>query len=184
MFTNRQRGTSASTLVEMLVSLAVGSIVGIAIMSFAFFTGRSFSALTNYNDLDDKSRNALDTLTRDIRQVIELDAFTSNAVATTLDLRATNGIISYVYSPTNRTLMRISATGDRSTLLAECDTLKFGLYQRNPVGGTYNQYPASTNNLSVTCKLIQVSWTCSRKILGNTMNSESVQTAKVVMRNQ
>ena len=168
----------------MMVSLAVGSIVGLSIMSFAFFTGRSFSALANYNDLDDKSRNALDIMTRDIRQVIELDSFASNSASTTIGLKATNGVISYVYSRTNRTLTRISATGDTNKLLSECDTLAFGLYQRNPVGGTYDQYPASTNNLALTCKLIQVSWTCSRKILGNTMNTESVQTAKVVIRNQ
>jgi hypothetical protein len=32
-------------------------------------------------------------------------------------------------------------------------------------------------------KLVDVSWLCSRKILGRKVNTESVQTAKIVMRN-
>ena len=34
-----------------------------------------------------------------------------------------------------------------------------------------------------TAKLIDVSWKCSRKIMGEKLNTESVQTAKIVIRN-
>ena len=33
-------------------------------------------------------------------------------------------------------------------------------------------------------KLIKLNWTCSRTILGQAVNTESVQTAKIVMRKQ
>ncbi len=48
-------------------------------------------------------------------------------------------------------------------------------------------YPA-TNSSGVydpsICKLINMSWKCSRTILGSKMNTESVQTAQVVLRNK
>ena len=66
-------------------------------------------------------------------------------------------------------------------LLTECDSLSFEIFQRNPIGGTYDQFPASS---PATAKLINVTWTCSRKILGTAMNTENVQTAKIVIRKQ
>ncbi|MBI4659259.1 MAG: hypothetical protein HY735_10495, partial [Verrucomicrobia bacterium] len=55
------------------------------------------------------------------------------------------------------------------------------IYQRNPIGGTYDQYPTGAAS---TCKLVQLRWICSRKILGVAKNTESVQSAKVVIRKQ
>ena len=56
------------------------------------------------------------------------------------------------------------------------------MFQRNPIGGTFDQF---TNTLTAaTCKLVQVSWVCSRKILQGKVNTESVQTSKIVIRKQ
>jgi prepilin-type N-terminal cleavage/methylation domain-containing protein len=56
------------TLVELLVAIAVGSLALTATMSLSLYSLRSFAALTNYVDLDNLSRNALDHMTREIRQ--------------------------------------------------------------------------------------------------------------------
>jgi hypothetical protein len=61
------------------------------------------------------------------------------------------------------------------------DYLTFQIYQRNTVANTYDQFPTGSVGL---CKLISVSWICSRTILGSKMNTESVQTAKIVIRKQ
>ena len=66
-------------------------------------------------------------------------------------------------------------------LLRDCNALTFAIFQRNPIGGSYDQYPTAT---SATCKLVQLNWICSRSILGVQVNSESVQSAKFVLRNQ
>ena len=55
------------------------------------------------------------------------------------------------------------------------------LGQRNPVGGSYDIYPAAT---AATAKVINVSWMCSRKIFGIKEDTESVQTARIVIRKQ
>ena len=70
---------------------------------------------------------------------------------------------------------------DAEPLLIECDYLHFGIFQRNPVGGTYDQYPAAT---PATCKLVQLRWLCSRDLIHSKFNTESVQSAKIVIRKQ
>jgi hypothetical protein len=165
------------TLVEIMVALAVASILLLAVATLGLYGGRSFAGLANYTDLDARSRHALDRLTKDVRQVNRLTASTS----TSLTFEDADGSsLQYVYSPDDRTLSRVKG-GVTEVLLTECDNLSFAIFQRNPINGTYNQYPTAS---PATTKLINVTWTCSRKILGNTMNTENVQTAKVVIRKQ
>ncbi len=170
---------SAFTLVEALVSLGIGSLLLLVICSLSFYSSRSFAAMANYADLDNVSRNALDIMTRDIRQVSRLVSFTTNVVRfEDFD----GGTLTFTYSPTARTLTR-NRNGNVEVLLTECDRLSFSIFQRNPIGGTYDQYPASESAPSL-CKLVQVNWTCSRQIFGKKVNTESVQTAKIVIRKQ
>src|SRR5688572_20271723 len=57
------------TLVEMLIAIGISGIVFTAIAMMIFFSGRSYAALANYVDLDNKSRKALDQMSKEIRQV-------------------------------------------------------------------------------------------------------------------
>jgi len=66
------------------------------------------------------------------------------------------------------------------TLLTECDFLQFNISQRTPSNGVFGFYPASRADL---CKLVDVSWRCSRTMLGKKLHTESVQTARIVIRN-
>ena len=175
--TTSTRNRAGFTLVEFLVTLAVSSLLFLAVAVLGLYAGRSYVGLLNYTDLDSSSRNALDRMTRDVRQVNQLTASTTNS----LTFEDWDGAqLRYVYSPSARTLSRIKgATTD--VLLTECNSVTFSIFQRNPIGGTYNQFPTGT---PATTKLINVTWRCSRKILGTTMNTENVQTAKIVIRKQ
>jgi len=169
------------TLVELLVAVALGGVVMTAVMTLAFFSARSFAAITNYVDLDNSSRNALDIMSREIRQADRLLSGDDHQLVFTHTDPVSGAAftISYIYNPDNRTLTRLRPGESRTVLLQECDFLKFSIFQRNPVGGTYDQYPTAN---PATCKLVQLSWVCSRTILGKQANTESVQSAKVVMR--
>ena len=173
---NRQAGV---TLLEVLVATAVGGVMLTALAMLVFYTGRSFAALANYVDLDAHSRNALDTMSREIRQTERLISGNS----TNLVFEESDGTeLSYTYDANARTLTRTKAgVADSQPLLKECDFLEFSLFQRNPVGGTYDQYPAATPS---TCKLIQLRWVCSRDLVTEKWNTESVQSAKIVIRKQ
>ncbi len=176
-----KRGRLAMTLVEMLVSVAIGSVVFMVVAMLSMFAARSFAALGNYADLDRASRNALDTLSHEIRQTRGLTSY--SPIALTFTDFDSNGL-SYVYDPNARTLTR-QKTNATTVLLKQCDYLNFDISQRNP-SNNFSFYPA-TNLLGkldpTLCKLVDVSWKCSRKILGAKINTESVQTAKIVIRN-
>jgi hypothetical protein len=174
--TKRRRG--GFTLTELLVTSVSGGLVLLALAALTFYTGRSFSSLANYVDLDNYSRKALDTMSREIRQTNKLLSATTNSL-TFQDYDG--GDLVYSYDANARTLTR-SKNGvvDSDPLLRECQFLQFLIFQRNPVAGTYNQWPTATAS---TCKLVQLKWICSRTVI-RTINTESVQSAKIVIRKQ
>lgn len=175
--TRAARGRAGSSLTEILLTAGLSSILFLMVGSFSLYVGRSFAGLANYADLDNASRRALDRMTKEIRQAISLTSYSATELVFD-DADATP--LRYIYSPSARTLTR-HKNGNNEVLLRECDYLNFSIYQRNPVGGSYDQYPAAS---PTTCKLINMSWVCSRSILGSLMNTESVQTAKIVIRKQ
>lgn len=178
--TSRRQRTGFS-LVEMMIAMAIASIIFAIVMSFSIYIARSFVATGNYADLDRASRNALDVMTRDIRESRALTAFATNKLTLTAN---DNSTLIFEFDPSAATLTRKTGT-TTTVLLSQCDLLKFAIYQRKPMAGL-TFYPA-TNGLGAAspsiAKLIDVSWRCSRKILGQKVNTESVQTAKIVMRN-
>ncbi len=167
------------TLMEVLIMSAIATVIIAAVMIFSLFATRSFIAMGNYNDLDRSSRNALDRLSREIRQTDGLTAYATNML-TFKDYDG--GTLVYQWTPpsgTNAGHLDRTKNSVTTTLLTQCDYLSFGISQRNPSNG-FSFYP--TTNLS-SVKLIDMNWRCSRKILQSKVNIESVQTAKIVMRN-
>src|SRR5438045_279185 len=72
--TNNQARCRGMTLVELVVAAGIGSIAMAAVMAFTLFSARSFAAVTNYVDLDMRSRSALDRMSQEIRQTDGLAA--------------------------------------------------------------------------------------------------------------
>lgn len=171
----RRRFSSGWTLPEMLVAVAVGGLVLAAVGKLTLFTARSFVAMGNYNDLDRASTFALDTMTRDIRMTRSLSSYATNKL---VFVDQDTNTLTYQYFPSSRELHRIKGGSDK-TLLKQCDYLFFEVSQRNP-SNNFSFFPVTTNS---TAKLVDVSWRCSRQIFGQKVNTESVQTAKIVIRN-
>jgi Tfp pilus assembly protein PilW len=179
MTSNARRQRAGMSLLEVMIASSLGMIALAAVGSLSLFTARSFVASGNYADLDRASFVALDTLSRDVRQSRALTEFTTNK----LTLKDNDNLaLIYEYKPSTGQFTR-QKNGTTTVLLNQCDVLKFAVYQRTPTNG-WNWYPlTSSSNVTATAKLIDVSWKCSRKILGAKVNTESVQTAKVVIRN-
>ena len=177
--TSTRRRQAGLTLIELLVGGAISSLVATGLAALVIFSNRSFAAMMNYVDLDHRSRMALDTMSRDIRQASRLMLCT----ATNLTFEDSDGgELRFVYDSAAGTLTRWkNGQTPAKPLLNECDYLSFSILQRNPIGGTYDQYPTASAD---TCKLVQLHWICSRKIFGAKVNTESVQSAKVVIRKQ
>jgi prepilin-type N-terminal cleavage/methylation domain-containing protein len=186
-------GCAGMTLVELLMAVGISGLVFAAVSILIFFSGRSYAALANYVDLDNKSRGALDRMSKEIRQV---DAVTSSGttnlptgqvVTNRLELSGTetNGspyTLTYDYNPSTQTLLRTKAGGSypgTTTLLTGCMYLNFGMYQRVPKTNSFDQFDAAD---LATCKVVQLDWICSRKIFNRTANTESIESARVVIR--
>jgi prepilin-type N-terminal cleavage/methylation domain-containing protein len=175
------------TLFEMLIAMGAGSLVFAAVGSMLMFSGKSTAALGNYVDLDWCSRNALDKMTTEMRQANRLTSFATNQLQfenVDVTTGATN-TLTYTYNATAGTLTR--STGTQTDILLKgivTNSLHFAIYQRCPVPETWDQYQLSNTTQVALCKVVQLSWICSRGILGRQANTESMLSAKVVIRKE
>jgi hypothetical protein len=179
------------TLLEMLVVTALSSVLMTIAGYLTVFSARSLQSVGNYADLDAQSRVALDLVSREFRQGTALLAFQTNAPNKSLTLtNASDGrAVILRWNSDARTLALTLGNGVPRVLLTECDRWDFTLYSRAPnLTPTNITFYLATNGAGVLdptqCKLINMSWKCSRQILGNKINTESVQTAQIVLRNK
>jgi len=173
---NRRSSTTAQTLVELLVTIALAGIVFAALAMLWTNGARGILAITNYTELDRRSKTALDIMSKDIRQAAGMTSFSTNSIALT---NKAGVAFSYTYSTGAKTLTRTYNVSSK-VILTGCDTLKFSISTRKPEAG-FN-FTSASNNVA-DAKLVDVNWKCSRQILGKSINTESIQTAKIVMRN-
>lgn len=171
-----ERACRGTTLVEYLIGIGIAGLVMLIIAPLATYSGRSFLELANYSDLNSRSVATLDRLTKEIRQSVGLISFSTNQLVFTNGPGKPN--IVYAYVPASRQFVRREGLATQ-VLLRECDNLTFNIYQRTPKPGSYDQYETAN---AANCKVVTVRWTCSRKLLGSRLNTEEVQTAKVVVR--
>ena len=165
------------TLFESLIGIGLGSLVLTGLMFVFLTSNRSFVAVGNYVSLDQASRLAVEQMTRDIRNSQTLTSFSTNQLVFTYS-GTTN--LTYLYSPTARTLTSWKTGGKTNTLLSGCDFLQFSVYNNFPLPGG-----ALTNTTSVSqAKAISAAWRCSRTILGAKINTENMQEALIVIRNK
>ena len=179
------------TLLEVVFALGLGTLVLAGVASLSLYGAFSSAAVCNYTDLDSKSRNALDLVSRQIRQATALVDFQTNATAKSLTF--TNSITAQSIrlswdGNTDKMLFQLSGQPDR-IILTECDRWDFSLYQRTPwISPTNITFYPATNSSGVldpsVCKLVNMTWKCSRTILGQKVNTETVQTAEIVLRNK
>ena len=175
------RSNRGYTLAEMAVAMGVFSICGIALMSVYFFAITSFASMGNYAILDKSNREAMDLLTREVRQAIQVTSYSTNSITV---VNGDSLAVTYLFRPQTKQLIRSASDGSYKVLLDDCNLINFSLFQRNPVGGSYDIYPVATGNWQQTVKVVQLSWKTSRSMLKGLVQSENVQTARIVIRKQ
>jgi prepilin-type N-terminal cleavage/methylation domain-containing protein len=182
--------TRGMTLVEVMVASALGSIVLAATATLWMFGARSFVALGNYRDLDSRSSMALDHMTRDIRQATRVLSFQNSGnnhwLSLTNQLAGEGMVYAWDFGTQNLTCQKSGQP--QEIYLTQCERWDFNLFQRTPQINQTNVFFPATNRYGAydptICKLINMSWKCSRTILGQRVNTESVQTALVILRNK
>ena len=183
-----RRRAAGFTMVEMMVAIGLTAVLLSSLMGLYVSGLLSFAAMGNYQNLEVKSYYALDTLSREIRNSNLVIGYVTNQSLTLSNSYARNGagqINIITYDPTAQ-IVTLQRTGQATiTNLTECDSWGFSLYTRAPDTNSFSTnivFTVATN--ASACKLIQMSWKCSRTILGSKLNTESVQTAQIVLRNK
>ena len=165
-------------LIELLFGIAISGMVLAQICLIWYYASRSFVAQLNYVDMDQISQRTLDTLTREIRQTKALTFYTTNKVV----FRDADDLpLTYEFADRQLTRTKSNVNGGRpAVLLKECESGSFAIFQRNPIEGRYEQYPAVS---AATCKLVEVRWKCKRKLMPSAPETtEVMHSAKIVIR--
>ena len=184
-FTRRTCDRRGMTLIELLVASAIGALVLAVVAVLSVYALRSFTAIGNYADLEAKSRTALDRITRDVRQATGVVSFDQSGPDKWLRLtNALEGVrFEYYWDAAGRVLECIKDGQDGQvvqTYLTGCDEWNFSLYQRTPMQSSTNQFYPTTD--AATCKMVEMTWKCSRTMLGKKLNTESPQSIRIVLR--
>src|SRR6266446_1980451 len=146
--------TAALTLLEVMIASGVGLLVLLVVTLLAFFSGRSFVAMTNYIKIDQHSQLALDKMSREIRQA---HSFTACSPTSISFLDKDYNLVQFAFDPQARTLVRTSGT-NINTYLTECDSLQFANFSNQSISNTFDVYqPAHVTDT----RMLQVTWTCS-----------------------
>lgn len=180
------RTRQAWTLVEMMVALGLFTLVGMAMMGAYIFSVKSMASMYSYSVLDQYNRQAMDQLTREIRQSKKVLAYTTNSITilTANDDGSTGPTVTYSFNPTSRKMLRTSSDGTSRLLLNNCSLLQFDLFTRCPSNGMFGVFPVAVDNWSNTVKVLQLTWKTSISQPSGIANSENVQTARIVIRKQ
>ena len=183
MYIKRTQGNQSGwTLVEIMVASAIFFVAAAALGTMFLFSVRSFAAMSNYATLDQENREAMDLLTREIRQAKEVSSFSAHPPSLTL-VDGNNNSVTYTFNPTANTMTRTSA-GSTQVLLDHCSLLNFGIFQRPP-NTNFGLFQITSTNFPETAKVIQLTWKTSRTISpSSVINSENIQTARIVIRKQ
>jgi hypothetical protein len=191
---SRANGSTGFTLVELLISVTISVFVIGAIVALCIISAQNFAATSNYVQMNDQSRNAVDRISREIRSASALISYSLTDPKYLLLTNATDGTTVIITNDITTGNLILKKTGqmDQTLLtgLAGNTNISFQLFDRAPTITTNSLSFGSITNIKSGqldpnfCKVINLSWVCQRTILGSKMNTEVVQTAQVVLRNQ
>jgi len=183
MFIKRLTKKSGWTLLEVMIGVAIFSIAGAAMATAYVFSLRSFQALSNYSILDQQNRQAMDLLTREVRQAWHVSNKGSNSLTLVDGSTAT---VTYTFNPRTQQLIRDS-NGVAKVLLNNCSLINFTMATRVP-NTNVNDQNYFTDIYKTTdineAKVVNLSWKTRRELPGGVGQSENIQTARIVIRKQ
>ena len=167
------------TIAEVLIASGIGAIFLVGVVLTSISSIRNFAGMYNYTDMSMDSRMAMDQIARNIRSARGVYLQAANIL--TLTNFAGTGTITYTFTPSTRTLICDQTGRTTTTVLTDCESWQVALYQRTPAPDYHN----TTNSTpgTIPTKLLSMKWTCSRTIMGRKLNTETVQEARIVLRN-
>ena len=173
----RARGPAAFTLVEYMVAMSIGVIVLGAACVLWGFASMTCAGLLNYVEMSMTSKNALESVSREIRNAVAVQSFSASQLVL---LDPSKKQVTLSYDSASQTLKQTKGAEQR-TLLKGCSSFQFKVFQRTPTSASDTLSAASNTD---TAKVVQMQWTCARKLKGDKQNVENMVTSRVVIRSK
>jgi hypothetical protein len=177
------------SLVELAVTLGIGSIVLVVLGMLSFYGLQSFFVMGNSAALDDKSRLASDQITRELRQATRVLRYDVQPEGKLLVL--TNSLkgysVEYYWNAETRTVSCDTSAQSPFICLSDCDVWNASFFQNVPLASMSPPYPGATNALGMLdlnqARVVSLSWKCSRPVAVSKIKTESAHTLRVALRN-
>lgn len=184
---NRAGSTRGFTLVEVMIGASLSSFVLAAVLSTFLFMGRSGANVQNYNDMEQQARTALEFFAEDTRQA---SGVVWNSTSS-LTLTVGTNTVDYVYDSTTAKFTRTVKTGGTTiwtrTLITgiTANTFTFTAYKISDSVNAISLASATDRTAANgTTKQIQLSLECSRKNTTVVAATNSVLSARFILRNK
>lgn len=166
------------TLVEVMVALAIGSMIMAAVLTTYVISIRGFRAIANYAEIHADGRLAIDQFARDMRGVSRVVSINSSNLVVTIPIAFSNtgSVISnktVTYSLSNKTLYRADTlSGQNSAIAHNIHAVNFVLFDK--VG--------NPTTLTSIAKGVQIDLELRKYVLSQ-LQSEDFLSARLDMRN-
>jgi len=161
------------TLIELIIVLSISSIIILMGVSSIVFITKSSASLSNYINMNQEGRVALETISRDIRMSMDVNSATPTQLSLDVYGKAgTTDAIIYTYVANEKTVYR-SLNGTQIKVLEDVENFNFNYYdlRRQP----------TTSAISI--KEVQMEAFMLRKTL-SLDNSNYIISARFMMRNR
>lgn len=176
----RRVRTRGFSLVEVLVSVGLSGMVMTAVLGSFLFLGRSGANISNYSEMEDQARNALEYFAEDTRQA---SAVTWHS-ATSVTLLVNTTPVTYTYDASATTFTRQIGTGSPTTLLSGITEFSFKAYTITTVPIVDFSTAAARTSANRETKQIQISLTARRKDSTVVAATNTVLSARFILRNK
>lgn len=120
---------SGFTLMEVMISLTLGTLVLGMATGGLLFMSRSLTSLTHYTEMSQHSRIALELFGRDIRMATNV--YTANNHTLSIlrtDANNTTVLVDYVYNPQTKTFSQQTGNNAPQIILRDVDELEINYF--------------------------------------------------------
>jgi hypothetical protein len=177
---NNEGFSSGFAVPAMLLNVTLGSLLVLGTGSFGLSSMHKLASMASYPNLNNQSQGASSLIAQDVRRASSVESASSDQIVLSVRLAEGIGTVAYTYDAVRHTLTRTDGRTTQ-TLLSDVDCFAFSLFQRPAADAAFNTLaPATTPN----AKIVACHWSCSRKLAGAKLDSETVQIAPMVLRNR
>lgn len=180
MKTTVHKDVWGSVIPGTLFNITAGGLIAISASVVCLCNTYKLAAMASYQEVSSQSQDATSILAKDLRRANSLEYASPNRVVLKCGAASDAILITYTYDEAARTLTRTDGRYTQA-VLTDLDGFSFSFFQRPASGASFNSFAPATAS---TAKMVGCHWSCSKKLAGDRVDTETVDLAPIVLRNR